>query len=93
MEQCDYHTQLVSDIAVIKTDLAYIKDKVCKHIQEGEEKGGFRDRLLVVEREVCELKRRFWGSALVGGVLGALIGSGSRDIISTFVHWIMQVSS
>ena len=41
-EVCDYHVTLVADMAVIKTDIKYIKDKVCSHVHEGEEPGGWR---------------------------------------------------
>lgn len=42
MDPCEYHTQLVSDIAVIKNDLQYIKSRVAGHIDEGEKQGGFK---------------------------------------------------
>ena len=96
---CDYHTLLVADIAVIKNDIQYIKDKVCVHIVEGERQGGFRDRVVLLEERqkkvlneiIPELKRRFWYSALIGGVIGALVGSGSGDLIGVFFKWVMQI--
>lgn len=89
-ETCEYHVQLVSDIAVIKTDISYIKDKVCTHIQEGEEKGGFRDRLIILEQSVSELKKAMWGRLIVSGIIGGLIGSGSVDALNLFFQWIMK---
>jgi hypothetical protein len=96
---CEYHTMLVSDLAVIKNDISYIKEKVCGHIREGEKEGGFRDRVVLLEERqkkvlneiIPELKRRFWFSSLIGGVLGALIGSGSGDIVGEFFKWIMNI--
>jgi len=41
---CSYHLDFVKDISEIKTDLSYIKDKICAHILEGEKPvTGFRD--------------------------------------------------
>lgn len=60
------------------------------HVVEGDKSGGFRDRLMKVEIEVKEIRERFWWSALVGGIIGALIGSGSKDIITCLIGWIMK---
>jgi hypothetical protein len=92
MEQCDYHTQLVADIAVIKNDIVYIKDKVCKHVEEGEEKGGFRDRLVVVElavssltKEISALKTAKWMTAVIGGLIGGLVAQALPETIEFVV--------
>lgn len=88
-EFCEYHVQLASDIAVIKTSLESIKDKVCVHIREGEEKGGFRDRLIVQEqtvetlaKEIDIIKKGYWKTAIVAGIIGGLVGNLSPDIVS-----------
>lgn len=81
-ETCEYHTLLVADIAVIKTDIKYIKDKVCNHIREGEERGGFRDRLIILEQEVSVIKKGYWKTAIVSGLIGGLVGNLSPDIIT-----------
>ena len=60
------------------------------HVLEGDQKGGFRDRLLVVELSVKALKERFWQSALIGGVIGALVGSGSKDVLVMLINWFMK---
>jgi hypothetical protein len=59
------------------------------HVVEGDKSGGFRDRLVRVEVDLKVLKERFWQSSLIGGVIGALIGSGSRDILVVLSKWIM----
>ena len=59
------------------------------HVIEGDKQGGFRDRLFKVELDVKSLKERFWQSALIGGVIGALIGSGSNDVIVMLIKWFM----
>ena len=58
------------------------------HVVEGDKQGGYRDRLFKVELDVKALKERFWQSALIGGVIGALIGSGSRDAITFLIRFI-----
>ena len=65
-----------------------IKDH-SEHVIEGDKQGGFRDRLLLVELDVKSLKERFWQSSLIGGVIGALIGSGSGQVITTLIKWFM----
>ena len=59
------------------------------HVTEGDKSGGFRDRLLVIEREVRELRNRFWLSAVIGGIIGGLVGSGSKDVLAMFIGWLM----
>ena len=61
-----------------------------EHCIEGDKVGGFRDRLLQVEVSVKVLKERFWQSALIGGVIGALVGSGSKDVLVIFINWFMK---
>lgn len=61
------------------------------HINEGERPGGVRNRVDKLEWDVSELKKRFWWSAIVGGVIGALIGSGSGDLLRMFITWIMRL--
>ena len=60
------------------------------HVLEGDKLGGFRDRLMRVEIEVKELRERFWKSALIGGIIGALIGSGSKDVIVSLINWCIK---
>lgn len=96
-ETCEYHTQLVSDIAVIKTDVSYIKKyiesqdaRIAKHIDEGEKQGGFRDRLITLEQQMDNFKKAMWIRVGVAGILGGLIGSGSADVIALFLKWVMK---
>jgi len=97
MEFCDYHTQLVADIAVIKNEIVFIKERVCKHIEEGEEKGGFRDRLVVVElavttlrEEISALKTAKWITAGVAGLVGGLVSQLTPEVTSWVVSLIVK---
>jgi hypothetical protein len=87
MEQCDTHTQLVSDIAVIKSDLVYIKDRVCNHITQGEERGGFRDRLVIVEQDIAALKKAKWLTAVTAGLIGGLVSQLTPEV----AQWIIKM--
>ena len=85
-EVCDYHVTLVADMAVIKTDIKYIKDKVCSHVHEGEEPGGWRDRLVILELEVKILRASIWKIGLASGVIGALVGNAAPEVIRWVAH-------
>ena len=89
MDTCDAHTQLVSDIAVIKNDLTYIKDRVCIHIAEGETKGGFRDRLIVLEQSVDSLKKAEWQRVIVAGLVGGLVSQLTPEVFGWLIKMIV----
>lgn len=67
-----------------------MEHKISSHIHEGEKPGGVRDRVAKLEWEISELKKRFWYSSAIGGVIGALVGSGSADILRSFLNWLMS---
>ena len=57
-----------------------LKSKVSdidKHILDGEARGGWRDRLVIVENKV----ENSWKFAVVAGILGGLIGSGAPNAV------------
>jgi len=60
------------------------------HVLEGDKSGGLRDRLLRAEIDIKEIKQRFWWSSLIGGIIGALVGSGSKDILVSLIGWILK---
>ncbi len=60
------------------------------HVMEGDKPGsGYRDRLLRAELDIKALKERFWQSSLIGGIIGALVGSGSQEAISFLVKMLV----
>ena len=90
MDVCEHHTTLVSDIAVIKNDLSYIKDRVCSHISEGESKGGFRDRLIILEQEVSAFKRIAWTRLIVAGLIGGLVANATPEVFGWLIKMIVH---
>jgi hypothetical protein len=89
MEHCDSHEQLIVDLATIKTDIAYIKDRVCSHIAQGEEKGGFRDRLIIAEQAIAALRTSTWKVGMTAGFMGALIGNVAPEAIKLIATWLV----
>ena len=67
-----------------------MENKICEHIHEGEKTGGTRDRVSHLEWEVIELKRRFWKSSIIGGIIGALVGSGSSEALTLLIRYITK---
>lgn len=90
MEQCDYHTKLVADIAVIKNDIEYIKNSVVKHIKEGEEPGGFRDRLLILEGKVDDMTKLFLLKLVSAAVLGGIVSDAIPETLHLIVKFILK---
>lgn len=90
MEQQNYcrdHIKVSSDMAVAISTLNDIKDKICSHIKEGEERGGYRDRLVKLEQkheliqsDIASLKQAEWMRVIVAGVLGGLVSRGPEII-------------
>jgi len=60
-------------------------NKFCKHIEEGEKEGGYRDRLLLLEQAVSVLKKSYWKTAIVCGIIGGLLGKLSPEICNLLV--------
>lgn len=73
----------------VLTQLENISTKVCSHIQQGEEKGGFRDRLIIIEQEVAALRKSVWKIGITSGLIGALIGNTAPEVIYTLGKWII----
>jgi len=72
--------------------------KTCTdHVVSGDSVGGFRDRLFYLEttrkdliKQISDLTKRMWFVGCVSGIMGGLIGTGSKDIILMFISWLMK---
>jgi hypothetical protein len=67
-----------------------------RHTEDGDKPGGYRDRLLRVEMDNADLKKQIasidrgrWIIGIVGGIVGALIGSGCRDGVNLLIKWMI----
>lgn len=86
---CSDHINFATKVGNIEFMLTEIRDKICCHITQGEEKGGFRDRLIVVEQEVAALRKSVWKIGMAAGFMGALIGNIAPEVISLFVKFLV----
>jgi len=86
--QCEQHTELIKSVALIQNDLKYIREKVCRHIEDGEKEGGWRDRLLLAEQQISTIKKGYWKACAVSGIIGGLIGKLTPDVLSFVVKII-----
>ena len=94
---CDNHMLLATDIATIKSDIKYIIEHICNHIEEGEGRGGFRDRLVQVEsgvevlkKEISSLKKAKWMTACVSGVIGGLVAQLLPETVQFLVKTLFR---
>ena len=72
----------------VLNQLEHFSNKFCKHIDEGEEKGGFRDRLIILEQTICTLKKSYWKTALTCGIIGGLVGKLTPDIFNFLIKTV-----
>ncbi len=96
-EICDQHMQIATDLATIKqltndmhATFQEVKLRFIGHIVEGERPGGIREKVTLLEREVAALKKAMWARCIISGIIGGLVGSGSADVLTSFLKWIMQ---
>jgi len=92
---CNYEDrwlQTSKDLSELTTTLKHISERICQHIDEGERQGGFRDRLLIAERQISEqkeqisiIKRGYWKVALVSGFIGGLLGKITPDLFNLLI--------
>lgn len=82
-EICAEHLKLIenraktdADLSIIKNDVSYIRNKVCKHVEEGEREGGHRDILrentkdiAYLKKQIDEIKKSKWQSGVISGVV------------------------
>jgi hypothetical protein len=64
-------------------------ERSIKHIEEGESSGGFRDRVTILEQTVSALKKSYWKTAIVCGLIGGLIGKISPEIFNFLIKTVL----
>ena len=81
-----------SRITKLETGFEYFIKRTADHIAEGDNPGGYRDRLIVLEQSLSSLKKAMWARVSVAGLIGGLVGSGSADALGIFLKWIMKIN-
>ena len=74
------------------------KTRVDGFMVESTGRGGTRERLIVAEHDIVNLKAEIavikkdvLKGAIIGGIIGALIGSGAAPAVSGFISMIMRI--
>jgi len=87
MEYCEQHMTTMKDIESIKQTLIRVEKsfedvetRMVAHINEGEQEGGFRDRVRDLEKEtesqasvISALKKAEWKRVITSGVIGGIV--------------------
>lgn len=81
-DTCEKHLDVARDLAVIKSMLSAIQDRMMHHVDEGERPGGYRDRLIVAELEISTIKKGYWKACIVSGIIGGMLGNLTPDLIN-----------
>ena len=82
-EICEEHLKMIedraktsADLSIIKNDVSYIRNKLSKHVEEGEREGGHRDILrentkdiAYLKKQISEIKKSKWQSGAIGGAV------------------------
>lgn len=69
-----------SRITKLETGFEYFIKRTADHISEGDRQGGYRDRVLILEKKVenqteiiSALKKNEWMRVIGGGIIGGLV--------------------
>ena len=65
-----------------------LRKQVEKHVEESV---AVRDRLKTVELRVILLEKQVLRNAIIGGLIGALIGSGAAPTVTNLIEFIIKV--
>lgn len=86
---CEFHTDFAAQVSEMAADIKWIKERVATHIEEGEKPvTGFRDRVLILEREVSSLKKAMWARVSVAGFIGGLVSQLTPEAFQFIVKLI-----
>lgn len=67
-----------------------LKKMVEKHIDESV---AVRDRLKTVELRIILLEKQVLRNAILGGIIGALIGSGAAPAVSSLITFFLHIGA
>ena len=94
---CDYHHQICEDLAIIKHDMTFMREKFAKHVDDGEKPFGYRDRLLICEgemktikQEILRLNTEVWKVGIIAGLIGSLVGQLTPELVKVLINLLAR---
>jgi hypothetical protein len=88
MEPCIQEARITK----LETGFEYFIKRTADHISEGDRQGGYRDRVLILEKEmqaqreiIGSLKKAEWKRVIGGGIVGGIIVR-SPELLSLLKH-------
>jgi hypothetical protein len=67
------------------------KNRLEKFMDESTREGGFRSRVAQLEIKVSYIEKAVLKNAILGGIIGALIGSGASPAIIQVVDFFLKI--
>ena len=93
---CEKIGKLIESNSNLHESLDKFMARVEQHITEGEKPGGVRSRvsaseteIALLKKEISTIKQGYWKVGLASGFVGAIIGTGSADAISSLIKWFI----
>lgn len=100
MEHCEKEAEWGALKVTLESMTAWmnrIENGICKHIDEGERKGGYRDRLRDLEeqrntlkKEISTIKKGYWKACIVSGLIGGLLGNLTPEAFNVIFKFIIK---
>lgn len=97
METCIQHQEMViqttrlnSSIEGLQRSFDEIKDRMVRHIEEGERPGGIREQVHDLMGKVSRLERRHWLDCLVAGVIGGLVSNSAPEFFGLLAKMLFR---
>ena len=85
-------TQLEKATSQLTGDCIEIQDRFNRFIDEHEKEAkDFRNRVLTAEIKIEQLQKDVMRNAIVGGMIGALIGSGAAPALTQIINLIFKL--
>jgi len=104
MEFCKDHIDLIRENATLSAnvkdlceELKEVKDRIIYHINEAEKSGGRHEQMIKtteivksLQNQISVIKKGYWFSGAVGGVVGGLIGAGSPEAVNIIAKFFIK---